>query len=149
MSKSIINTSEMQEIQSRFDKLTADTKPLWGRMNVKQMLRHVHNAANFAFETETPRKKPGLFDRTVMKWMIFHVPAPKNVKTFQPIDMVANKIDPEEFNAELRATKDIFTRVAEFKGEYQPNPFLGVLTKDEWGRLCYVHAHHHLKQFGV
>lgn len=149
MGKSINNPAEMQEILSRFDKLTTDTKGKWGKMNVKQMLRHVHNAANFAFETDTPRKSPGLFNRTFMKWLIFNVPAPKGAKTLPALDMIANKIDPEEFSRELVAAKDVFTRVAEFKGQFQPNPFLGELTKDEWGRLCYVHANHHLKQFGV
>jgi hypothetical protein len=148
MSKNINEPGGLQEIISRIDKLTAETKPVWGKMNVNQMLRHVYDAANFAYETKTERKKPSFFTRNIMKWMIFHVPAPKGIKTFPSIDMVAKGINPPDFAAERDAVKTIFTKISG-GGDFQPNPFLGELTPDEWGKLCYVLANHHLKQFGV
>jgi len=145
MKKSINNSADLKEVLERSDKLTHASKGLWGKMNVKQMLHHVSVAANFAFESPEPNAKR----RGVMLWMILHIPAPKNVKTYPDLDMVANKIDPEDFENERKILKDVFTRVSSSEGPFKNNPFLGKLSKDEWGRLCYVHVNHHFKQFGV
>ena len=145
MKKSINNTADLQEVFDRLGKLTPESKGLWGKMNVKQMLRHISDAANFAFETPNPNTKR----RGVMLWMILNIPAPKNAKTYPDLDMVANKVDPEEFEKERQRVKEIFGKVSAEKGPFKTNPFLGPLTKDEWGKLCFVHANHHCKQFGV
>ncbi len=145
MKKSINNQNDLQEVFDRVGKLKADSKGLWGKMNVNQMLRHVSTAANFAFTSEAQNVKK----RSIMKWMIFNIPAPKGAKTLPQIDMVANNINPEEFEKERQALTDVFKKVSESNGPFRENPFLGKLTKDEWGKLCYLHSNHHLKQFGV
>src|SRR5438046_7341659 len=96
MKKSINNSSDLQEVKDRLSKLTHETKGLWGKMSVNQMLRHVSDAANFAFDSPNENAKK----RSFMKWMIFNIPAPKNAKTLPPIDMVANNINPQEFEKE-------------------------------------------------
>jgi hypothetical protein len=148
MKKSINNPADKQEIFSKLDKLTAETKPEWGKMNVNQMLHHVSTAANFAFADKAPEKKATFFNRTIMKWMVFNVTAPKGTKTLDGLDMVALGINPDDFNSERQKVKDVFERITA-SDKFQLNPFLGELTKEEWGRLCYVHSTHHLKQFGV
>jgi hypothetical protein len=149
MSKSINNQNDLSDIFGRADKLSSDTKGLWGKMNVNQMLRHVSMAANFAFAESLAIKKPGFFTRHVMKWMVMNLPAPKNAKTLDGLDTVALGINPPNFEEERKELKDVFANISKSKGPFKTNPFLGDLSKDEWGRLCYVHANHHFKQFGV
>ena len=148
MKKNINNPAEKKEIFDRLDKLTPETKPQWGKMNVNQMLHHVSTAANFAFAEKAPEKKPGFFTRTFMKWMVMNLSAPKGAKTLDGLDMVAMGVNPEDFNNERKAVKDVFDKVSA-ANKFQINPFIGELTKKEWGELCYLHANHHLKQFGV
>ncbi len=148
MKKNINNSEDKKEIFSRLDKLTSETKPQWGKMNVNQMLHHVSTAANFAFAEKEPEKKPSFFTRTVMKWMVMNLNAPKGAKTLDGLDMVALGINPVDFNNERQAVKDVFDKIS-VSDKFQLNPFLGELTKKEWGDLCYLHANHHLKQFGV
>ena len=38
---SLFNAEDNNSIQDRINKLGADTKPLWGKMNVSQMLAHL------------------------------------------------------------------------------------------------------------
>jgi len=145
MKKSINNSSDLKEIFDRLAKLTHEKKGLWGKMNVRQMLRHLSDAANFAFETPNPEAKRKSF----MLWMILNIPAPKNVKTYPDLNMVNKGIDPVEFENERQRVKDLFAKISSSSGPFHVNPFLGKLSKSEWGRLCFVHANHHLKQFGV
>ncbi|HMG67303.1 MAG TPA: hypothetical protein VK588_06435 [Chitinophagaceae bacterium] len=39
--KNLFDTSVREEIIKRIHKLTSTSKPLWGKMNVSQMLAHV------------------------------------------------------------------------------------------------------------
>ena len=143
--RSINNSHDLNEVFGRLDKLTAETRASWGKMNIRQMLRHVGDAANFAFDSPNPNAKKKSF----MKWMIFNIPAPKNAKTLPEIDQVAKGVDPDDFERERSRVKELFEKISSSNGPFKVNPFLGELTKDEWGKLCYVHANHHLKQFGV
>ena len=145
MKKNINNPADLKEVMDRSAKLTPETKGLWGKMNVNQMLRHVGDAANFAFDSPDENAKR----RSFMKWMIFNIPAPKNVKTYPTLDLVANNINPEEFEQERERVKEIFSKISSSNGPFKTNPFLGPLKKEEWGILCYIHANYHFKQFGV
>jgi hypothetical protein len=38
---SLLNNEDNNSVQERINKLTPDIKPLWGKMNVSQMLAHL------------------------------------------------------------------------------------------------------------
>ena len=149
MKKSINNPNVLSEIYERIDKLKSDTKGKWGKMNVNQMMCHVRTAANFAFEESIPDKKPGFFNKTILKWMLFNIPPPKNSKTYKDLDMVTKGINPPDFNIEMKKLKDVFGKISASNGPFKSNPLLGDLTKSEWGIICYIHADYHLKQFSA
>jgi len=61
----------------------------------------------------------------------------KAPKAFMPSD------DGDETST-VQAFKVQLDRVRDHKGEFQPNPFLGPMTPDEWRQFHLIHAAHHL-----
>lgn len=149
--KTIFNEADNKEILQRIEKLTPETKALWGKMNVAQMLAHCAHAAKMPTGEVKP-KRVGfpinilgmLFKSKILGEGAFQ----KNSPTAPEIKIV----DPREFQKE----KENFIAAVKKLGEKKENaveashhPFFGKMTAAEWGRINYKHADHHLSQFGV
>jgi hypothetical protein len=134
----------------RFDKLTPETKALWGKMSAAQMLLHCQKPLDVA---EGKLMLKGgllgfLFGKMAKNSFIKNKSFSKNSPTAPQF-----KIDFEpDFNKE----KSVLTGIIKKFGDLGPaaitnkkHPFFGEMTEDEWGTLHYVHLDHHLKQFGL
>ena len=55
-------------IIDRIDKLRSDTKPLWGKMSVGQMLAHCNVTYEMVYENKHP--KPNTFKRFLLKLFV-------------------------------------------------------------------------------
>ena len=150
MSKNLLNPDDKKFILSRIDKLAPNARPLWGKMNVNQVLRHMNDGVRTALGEVRVTTKSNFFTRTLMRWAILGgVPPPKGkAKTFPEMDMVERGINPADFTAEVRDLKSSIDRLAIDK-TIPINAKLGKFSREDWGRLHYVHMDHHLKQFGV
>ncbi|MFM8949938.1 MAG: DUF1569 domain-containing protein, partial [Bacteroidota bacterium] len=136
---------------SRINLLKVDTKPLWGKMSVDQMLCH----CSLAFEQALGRNdlRPGGFMRFVMKTffkssMINDVPYKRNLPT-APFFIVA---DSKVFEAErkrLIGSLQEFSKLGVDHFDNREQATLGKLSSLEWSNLMYKHIDHHLRQFGV
>jgi len=148
--KNIFNEADRNEILQRIEKLTPDSKPLWGKMNVAQMMAHCAKAAKFP-TGEMPAKRVG-FPLNILGPMfkskvLDESPFRKNSPTAPEIKIT----DPREFEQEkanfIAAIKKIGEGESVVKSD--THPFFGKMTAKEWGRINYKHPDHHLKQFGV
>src|SRR5207249_11394635 len=150
MSKNLLNPEDKKYMFSRIDKLTPGTPPLWGKMNVNQALRHMNDGVKISFGEVKVTAKNNFFTRTFMRWAILAgAPPPKEkAETFPEINMVERGINPADFSAEVRDLKNSIDRLAEGK-TIPVNAMLGKFSRENWGRLNYVHMDHHLRQFGV
>ena len=96
-----------------------------------------------------------LFTRTILKWLVLSgVPAPKGkVETFPELDYAkGGGTPPAELAEDLDALRGSVERFVERASTGEPfvtSPAFGKLSPRSYGRLMYVHMHHHLKQFGV
>jgi hypothetical protein len=136
----------------RVQQLTPDTPPLWGKMNVAQMLAHCNVTYEYLFEPNK-YKQPNF----LMKWI---------VKTFVK-DMVVNE-KPYKHNSptapdfKVAAMQDFErekTRLIGFIGAVQQlgapafegkaSHSFGKLSASQWNNMFYKHLQHHLAQFGV
>lgn len=138
------------EMVDRIDKLTADTKPLWGKMKVAQMLAHSQTPLHVALGEK--KIKGGLmaflFGRIAKKQLVKDEPFKKNLPT-APSFVVK---DERNFKEEKSALIDLLKRFGKIDPEEiakNPHPFFGKLTSEEWNTLQYKHLDHHLRQFGV
>lgn len=133
--------------------LNAETKPLFGKMNVHQMIEHM----GYAF-----RQASGLIplaplnDEVTTAKMHQFMMSEKPFRDNTPNPYLPDTPEPatyetiEESLAHLQKDIDRFIHVfAEDTEKRVLNPFFGNLNVDEWTHLLHKHAMHHLRQFGV
>ncbi len=66
--KNIFTTEVANEIINRINNLTHNSKPLWGKMSVDQMLAHCNVTYELEFTDKHP--KPGPFKKFLFKTFI-------------------------------------------------------------------------------
>jgi len=77
-----------------------------------------------------------------MKW-------PKGVPTRPEMEQGLGGSRPTEFDADRRVAQELLARFAGASpAEMPPHPIFGQMTGAEWLRWGYLHADHHLRQFG-
>src|SRR5688572_30494461 len=81
--QSLFNQADNHRILDRINQLTADTKPLWGKMKVAQMLAHTQLPLLVAFgEHKLKRGLMGiLFGKLAKKRMLTEGPFKKSLPT--------------------------------------------------------------------
>src|SRR4051812_30304911 len=102
MKKNIFDTVVKQEILSRIDTLTPQTKAQWGKMNVRQGLHHMTLAFQNAIgEHPAAIKKGSNLKKRLMRFFLLNVPAPKGkAETLPEFNTVKLGIDPQDFETE-------------------------------------------------
>ena len=145
--QSIYDTPTLTELVNRFNKLSPNSKPQWGKMTVDQMLHHLNLSMEAPLGKMVPTTKPVFFMRFLRGVLYNDKPFGKGSPT--PKDFrITGSFD---FNEELRNAKQNLQEVST-KGQndnLKPHVFFGTLTNEQWGKHFYKHIDHHLRQFGV
>ncbi|MBU5346024.1 DUF1569 domain-containing protein [Paenibacillus lautus] len=146
----MFNHVDMTQILNRIDTLSAQSQPLWGKMDAAQMLSHCSAFQDIAMGiTNPPRGWLGRLVGNLAKPVFYNEkPLPRNMSTIPDI-LIA---DPREFETEREQLKGkiiAFQKNGPEKCTTHPHAFFGKLTPEQWGRGLYKHLDHHLKQFGV
>lgn len=151
MLPNIFQTSVAEEIISRINKLTPETKALWGKMNVAQMLAHCNVTYEMIYENKHP--KPGAFLKVILKLMV--KPIVTNEKPYKKSSQTAPAFiitDERIFNAEKARLIGFIKQVqAEGPDSFNGKESLsfGKLSTTEWNNMFFKHLNHHLSQFGA
>lgn len=135
----------------RLNKLTGNEKPLWGKMNVNQMVSHLVQAGDMPFTDSMPDRS-SFFSRTIIKPLVLYVlPMPKEVKTPPDMNQQENGRKPQDFNADRSLVIDSINKIAALPVDQdcKYHPFFGKMSAKEWAVIACKHIDHHLKQFGV
>jgi hypothetical protein len=148
---SVYTTNVAQQFTKRVNHLQPTAQPLWGKMNVAQMLAHCNVAYELAYENKHPR--PNAVMRFFLKLFVKQIvtgekPYTRNMRT-APVFLVSNQQDFELQQKRLLTfiTKTQEAGAAFFEGK--ENPGFGKLTASEWNNIFYKHLDHHLAQFGA
>lgn len=150
--KNLLDQRTKEEILQRIDKLSPETKANWGKMDVKQNLRHMHDALLIPLNELDPTLiNPPKVPKWLLKFFLLNVKPPKGkAETFKEINMVANTIHPEDFEQEKIALKKVVERFVASGSNFIPeNKLAGKFSENDWGKLNFNHMDHHLRQFGV
>jgi hypothetical protein len=136
-------------------RLNPDTIPVWGKMNVQQMIEHyggdaVRNA-NGRLKIEKIETPPENLNR-MLEFMLSDKPFKENTKNplmgeepaalrYKTVQAAIGALQQEliYFFEAFEKNPNLITR----------NPFFGDLTFEQNVQLLYKHALHHLRQFGV
>ena len=150
MGKNVLDQDAKQEILQRIDKLTQKTERKWGKMNSSQVMRHIRIGYQNALGEVLPTPSGGKFKQAFMKLLLLNMPAPKGkAQTMPEFDVVANGIDPKDFEGERTELKRYIEKFSSAPTLNPTNSIGGPFTREDWGRLMYNHTNHHLSQFGV
>ena len=138
------------EILERIEKLNTSSSPLWGKMNVVQMLAHLDLSLRVNFdEIELKKGLLGIFFGGISRRILLsekpypkYLPADKNVLTKEVVDFVTEKLKVEtSIKKYLMMGPNGISK--------KPHYILGKITRKESALLTYKHLDHHLRQFGV
>lgn len=148
--KNLLHKTAGEEIIQRINKLTPQSKAIWGKMNVNQNLRHLNQSLLIPIgELDPTLVNPPKMPKWLMKFFLLNVKPPRGgAETFKEINMVANNINPTDFEAERNSLKNNLNKFLISPNLIPENKLGGKFTKDDWGKLNYNHIDHHLRQFG-
>ncbi len=141
---------EYQEFAARLENLRADSKAIWGKMTVNQMLAHCQQPLKVALgELKLKRGLMGfLFGKLAKK----NLSKPEDFGQSMPTDpnfIIKNQPDFETENAAFLKIMARFAEVDKEKIAEIAHPFFGKMNAEEWQILQWKHVDHHLRQFGV
>jgi hypothetical protein len=148
--KSIFDKAIRKEVIDRINVLTRRSKPLWGKMNVAQMIRHCALCEDYYFGNI--KVKRSLLGRLVGQKAIKailndeHSTIGKNAPTSSQFKVTENI---ENFEIEKAKWIALIERYETFSKDNFMHWFFGNMTREQLGQFVYKHCDHHLRQFGV
>jgi Protein of unknown function (DUF1569) len=141
------------EILARLGVLDPGTPRRWGKMSASQMICHVTDTFLGVMGDKATDTPSGLNLWPLMKPWVLYAPFnwPHGVPTRPEFDQQIGGTPPSQFDCDMRtllATIDKFTAQPR-TFQFRPHPMFGEMSEKDWMRWGYLHADHHLRQFGA
>jgi hypothetical protein len=93
-----------------------------------------------------------LLQRTIVKWIALYLPLrwPTGLPTTPEVDQEIGGTPPADFAADLAQLSALVARISPMSNcSWQRHPTFGKMSEAAWLRWAYLHADHHLRQFGA
>ncbi len=150
--ENVFDVKDAQNYIDRINNLTPETKGLWGKMTVDQMLAHCNVSYEMVYEPEK-HKKPGAIAKFILK--SFVKPKVVGEKAYSQNGPTAPQFivsDRKNFDEEkkrligfIQKTQQLGSSAFDGKESFS----FGKLKAQEWNNMFAKHLNHHLAQFGV
>ena len=147
--KSILDQSTRDEVIERVNRLTENSTPQWGKMNIYQMLHHcVLCEQLYLGKIIVKRVFIGkIFGKMALKNMLKdETPIKPNSPTNAAFKVSATSGDV--YN-ERDKWISLIREYENFSNNNFEHWFFGKMTKEQVGYFVYKHTDHHLRQFNV
>lgn len=149
--KSLSNPADRQEISGRLTQVSAADKARWGSMNVNQMVCHLDDSYKIALGEKKASPATNLILRTLVKRVALQAPIrwAKGFPTRPEVEQGKGGTTPIDFRQDLASLLSTLDRFCD--GLPNPcvrHPMFAEMTARDWMRWGYLHADHHLRQFG-
>ncbi len=147
--KSLRSVEVLSEIRTRLRSVRVDDHPRWGKMTAKKMMRHVGCSYEVALGERTVAPVEGRAP-VLVKFVALRVPVrwPKNLSTTHELKRAVMENLDCPFDALVDAAVAKMQAVATGNRHAPTHPIFGPMTAEDWMRWGYLHADHHLRQFG-
>jgi len=149
--KTLRDAAVRREIRTRMESVTANDAATWGVMNVHQMICHLRDSYWVGLGEKKVAMVASPVPRSVMKWLALQLPVQWR-QGFKSAPEVAQDVDgtrPVGFESDREG---LVLAMEQFSDRLPdpcvPHPFFGSMTRNDWWRWGYLHADHHLRQFG-
>ncbi|GAA3565165.1 DUF1569 domain-containing protein [Snuella lapsa] len=148
--KSLYETQVHQDILSRIEALTENSQPLWGKMNVAQMLAHCLGPLNVTLGKQN-LKKPNFIMKILFSFYKASLYNDKPWKHNLPTSREYRIVDKRNFLEEKNKLIELINAFYAKKDDpnWPSHPICGDFTHEQRGQMQYKHLDHHLRQFGV
>lgn len=149
--KSLFDKATVVELNNRINSLDAAMEPLWGKMNVAQMLAHTNVSFELALDNLHPKPsnlKKFFLKLFVKNFVVSDKPYKRNTRT-APEFLIVNS---REFDTEKNRLLEYIKKTYDLGNNYFDGldyHSFGILTAEEWNNMLYKHIDHHLSQFRV
>ena len=151
-SKTLADPGCRRSIEQRLAGLAPDAPRRWGKMSVHQMICHLSDSYRGVIGEKALSPVPWPVPHFLVKWTMLNLPWPKGAPTRPEMKQGAggSGTPPVEFEPDrallLAAIERFCAAPDSARGRH---PVAGALTREEWLRWGYLHADHHLRQFGA
>jgi len=115
------------------------------------MVCHLCDSYKLALGEKSVSMATGFLQQTLIKFIALRVPAkwPHGTPTRPEVEQGIGGTPPVDFEADRAHLLSIFDRFCSAPIDPQiQHPFFGPMTRRDWMRWGYLHADHHLRQFG-
>jgi hypothetical protein len=149
--KTLQNLADREAVVLRVARLSPSDTRLWGSMSVHQMVCHLNDSYKVGLGEKTVGVANSPLPRPLMKFLALRAPMkwPKGVPTLPEVEQGKGGAPPIDFDqdvASLRATLQRFC--SRLPTPVKDHPIFATMTAGDWLRWGYLHADHHLRQFG-
>jgi hypothetical protein len=151
--KTLLHPTDKDEILRRLNTIQPTAQRRWGSMSAHNMICHLSDGFRLYIGERPAKPIPVRVPRVLMKWAALWAPFrwPHGFKTAPELDQQEGGTPPAEFAADMRDLLGLVERFTRQSPDFvrKPHPHFGVMSEREWNRLAYLHAEHHLRQFGA
>jgi hypothetical protein len=149
--QSLTNLIDRRNISARMSELSPDDAARWGSMSVHQMVCHLDDSYKIALGEKYASPASGFFERTLLKRLALDVPLQwaKGFRTRPEVEQGKGGSLPLDFRQDLASLLSTLDRFCDaLPAPCVAHPIFGNMTAKGWMRWGYLHADHHLRQFG-
>jgi hypothetical protein len=151
--KTLARPRDKEEILDRLKALRPGSARRWGRMSPHQAVCHLADSFRFAVGERPARATPRLVGRTIVKWIALYAPLkwPPGIRTSPEVDSERGGTRPADFASDLAELASLVELVATEPKllDGRVHPIFGRMSEAAWLRWGWLHADHHLRQFGA
>jgi hypothetical protein len=152
--KTLARERDTAEVLRRVRALRPDCERRWGRMSAHQMVCHLSDGYRLLTGERTTELAATPLPRIIMRWLALYAPVrwPADIPTTPELDQDCGGTRPADFRADVAELEQLLGRVATDRHRHlagHVHPIFGPMSKSAWLRWAYLHADHHLRQFGL
>lgn len=144
--------TDLETVLSHLNKLTAETKPAWGKMSAQRMVEHLTDTLRIA-TAENPQELLIPEDKVerMVAFLYSDKPMAQNMevpfaKEGTPLRHEELELAIDEFVDVYLEFQELFTQDPELKTVHA---YYGPLDYEQWNLLNQKHLTHHFTQFGI
>ena len=142
----------LEVILQHLEKLSADTKPLWGEMSAQRMVEHLSDSLQMAVGKNTfPLEIPEDRIPRMIEFLLSDKPMAKNIEV--PFAKKDEVLRNENLDLSIDELAENWIEFEDYYSENEGNenlhPYYGMLNSEQWLRLHAKHFTHHFEQFDL
>ena len=151
--KTLARQRDQVEILRRLRMVRPESARRWGRMTAHQMVCHLTDSMRMVIGEKPVTRAAGPLQVTVVKWFALYVPMrwPAGIPTTPELDQQLGGTRPGDFATDVGRLEALLERIVvkTKPPDSRRHPIFGRMSESAWLRWAYLHADHHLRQFGA